>query len=324
LIEKNKKEFDLCNVSEWQKDNLGEGVTVVVLDSGDEVFDNMKNYDIEIPFKDDDDTTSHGTSVIAVGMQIAPKTRVVYMPYLNNNKKQEIIDWIIEHQDEIDLINCSFSGAVVELKRLEQLDIPIVCSSGNDGDKSKLGVNAPAKYNWTIAVGAYSANLDAADNYSNGGKYLDCIAPSWIYYPNSEGKPVFFNGTSCSAPFVTFSLALYISWRKRNNLSKLSREEVKEFIYKNAKDVYEEGHDYKSGYGLFILPEEIPQIIKEDSDMFIDVDYKKWYGKAVKFVEDEKLMSGYEDGTFRGEEPITRYEMAQILYNLKNSILNKQ
>lgn len=308
-LKQNEAEFKLCNIDIWQNDNLGEGVTVVVLDSGDEVFDNVKHYNIVIPFEDEDDDTAHGTSVVAVGMQIAPKTKVVYMSYLYNDKKEKIIDWIIEHKDEIDLINCSFSGSVRELKRLEGLGLPIVCSSGNDGDKDKNGVNAPGKYDWTIAVGAYSENNGSVDHYSNGGENLDCVAPSWIYYPNSKGKPVFFNGTSCSAPFVTFSLALYFSWRKRNNLPKMNVEEVRQFIKNNTLDLYEEGHDYESGYGLFRLPKGMPDI-KEVINLK-DIN-GHWAEESIKNMIMEGIIEGYEDGTFRPDETVTRAEIAVI------------
>lgn len=260
MIEKNKAEFELCNIDVWQKDNLGEGVTVAVLDSGDTPFDYMKT-NVIVPIEDEDADTDHGTATIAVGYQIAPKAKIILLPFLFNNKDQECIDYIKKHADEIDLINvsASFSKWFAEkyFGQLKELNIPIICSSGNDSDKSKDGVNYPAKFNYTIAVGAYSENHNAVDSYSNGGKDLDCVAPSWIYYYNSKGKEVFFNGTSCAAPFVTFSLALYISWRKRNGLPKLSVEEIRKFIYENTLDLYDEGHDYKSGFGLFRLPEEV-------------------------------------------------------------------
>jgi len=49
-----------------------------------------------------------------------------------------------------------------------------------------------------------------------------------------------------------------------------------------------------------------------------DVPKDKWYYEEVDWVSNEGLMTGYKDGTFRPDEPITRAEVAQILYNLKH------
>jgi hypothetical protein len=47
---------------------------------------------------------------------------------------------------------------------------------------------------------------------------------------------------------------------------------------------------------------------------FSDVDKQKWYSKAIAFVIENTLFSGYPDGTFKPERPITRAELAASLY----------
>jgi hypothetical protein len=49
---------------------------------------------------------------------------------------------------------------------------------------------------------------------------------------------------------------------------------------------------------------------------FPDVPADAWYAKAVEKVNDMGLMLGYEDGTFRPNDKLTRAEAATILKRL--------
>ena len=42
---------------------------------------------------------------------------------------------------------------------------------------------------------------------------------------------------------------------------------------------------------------------------------EKWYKPAIAWAESTGVVDGYEDGTFRPDEPVTREEFAQMLYN---------
>ena len=49
-------------------------------------------------------------------------------------------------------------------------------------------------------------------------------------------------------------------------------------------------------------------------DHFPDVNPNHWaYDELKKLVETYQCVAGYPDGTFRGEQPATRYEMAGLL-----------
>lgn len=46
---------------------------------------------------------------------------------------------------------------------------------------------------------------------------------------------------------------------------------------------------------------------------FIDVPTDHWAADAVKFLASKGINEGYEDGTFRGDKNMTRYEVAAML-----------
>ena len=44
---------------------------------------------------------------------------------------------------------------------------------------------------------------------------------------------------------------------------------------------------------------------------FSDVDASSWAYQSVEQLANAGIINGYPDGTFKGSNPITRYEMAQ-------------
>ena len=52
-----------------------------------------------------------------------------------------------------------------------------------------------------------------------------------------------------------------------------------------------------------------------DGETFTDVHNGDWYAEAVNWAASKGIIAGFEDGTFRPNDPITREQMAAILYN---------
>ena len=48
---------------------------------------------------------------------------------------------------------------------------------------------------------------------------------------------------------------------------------------------------------------------------FSDVDPESWYGEAVRWAVSEGIASGYGGGLFGPDDPITREQLALMLYN---------
>ena len=53
---------------------------------------------------------------------------------------------------------------------------------------------------------------------------------------------------------------------------------------------------------------------------YSDVKNDAWYAVAVEDVSAAGLMEGYEDGTFRPNESMTRAEVATVLWRLLNKL----
>jgi hypothetical protein len=78
--------------------------------------------------------------------------------------------------------------------------------------------------------------------------------------------------------------------------------------------------DYKQGWGLPILPlsDELKIIVGGTPMVFKDVEQDRWSKSAIDFCVEKGLMIGFEDGTFRPTEPVTREQIAVILERLIN------
>ena len=49
---------------------------------------------------------------------------------------------------------------------------------------------------------------------------------------------------------------------------------------------------------------------------FRDVQKDHWAAGSVQQLADEKIVRGYPDGSYRGDKPVTRYELAVALQNM--------
>lgn len=318
MIEKNRSAFEITNVLKWQQDNLGEGTTIVVLDEGLEPHKHMTQQVEVMTFgevKPNTPKIGHGSGVMAIIHEIAPKARIVYFPFNNVGREQkfEMLQWIIDNSEDVDWITMSMTWyapiAREYFDTIKWLKIPFTVASGNDGDISKGGVSSPADFDYTLAIGSAGVGYKVQAGYSNGGKELMCIAPV-ILAPNATNPEFSRSGTSFATPFVAGAGSLYSSWRRRNKLPKLIHEDSIDLIKQNALDitsekypeVYKVGHDYPTGWGLFRLPSEIPVIKQPEPEKPVEV---------VSFVPDE--VPSVPDGVPTVSEPITTVPALRLI-----------
>lgn len=262
MLKENLPILEEVNLDKWHAAGYtGKDVTIALLDSKCKPRELMKDFHKDVLGTEKE--IGHGTNVGYTAYVAGPGVRV--LAFNHSWHSDEAYNWIKDHKDEIDLINVSLAGIAgmpaPAFLKYEELGIPMICASGNDGYEDR--VSYPANYDFTISIGAWNwrdkgAFSNDVAGYSNGGTDQDAVAPSGIHMITDEGYIFSQDGTSFAAPFACGMLACYIQLRKEKGYPKMAPEEVRSFIHKNAVDVREPGFDNKSGWGLFTMPSEIP------------------------------------------------------------------
>lgn len=254
----------LLRVDVWHKAGYtGKNIKIVVLDSNaGKPRKFQKDYLIDVFGKSTN--SGHGSNVAQVIHEFAPDARIYYFDITRN--KDEVFAWIDAHKHEIDFINVSMAGiagmTTPDYLRYEQLRIPMFCASGNDGYTDRISY--PARYDFSIAVGATNSKGQHVSGYSNKGPSLDIVSTSNVYIMNDSGDMWAPSGTSFADPTAVGTMALYEQWRRENGMPKITPEDVMDYVDNPGSciDMYTPGRDDKSGYGLLVLPEKIPTVTK--------------------------------------------------------------
>lgn len=297
MIEENIPKFEKTNILKWQVAGYtGKGINIAVYDSQPAIYDFMEEY-ASIPCDEyiDRDTDKrklrqdgHCMSVAKVIHEVAPDAKIFLLDGMKDENANNA-KWIVDPANGIDLIACSHGSSIgagkdgendQRWKTIKASGIPMFCASGNQGTTPP---HNPARYGWTIGVGAALSSLDQPDANSNYGEGLDCLAYTLVFMPTSDGRVIPFGGTSCSAPFACGLFALYAQWMKEQKKA-ITVEAVKRFIMDYAQDMKETGWDETTGYGLISLPEEVPEVEDMKIVLTIDSDIAVVDGREVQML----------------------------------------
>ena len=269
------------NIPSVWSNTQGENVVIAVIDTGmsdhPDLGDNVTTGENFIPYENDMDMNGHQTHCVGIicaqnndmGMVgVAPKSKVVCIKALDKNGSGSYmgITQALEYCADIlkpDIVSMSLGGTQPfspmheQIKRLYDMNIPVICAAGNSGAG---GVNYPAKYPETISVAAYDKNGNVA-GFSSKGEEVDWAAPGVdIYSTFLEGRYARMSGTSMACPFMAGVVALMISnWKKTSNTRRSIPSIIEELLH-HTKDRGVIGPDNSWGYGVV----DVPELIDDD------------------------------------------------------------
>lgn len=334
----NKREFEKLNIIKWHEQGYtGRGVKVANLETANPKLHYLGR--VHDPFKlgSSSFTNTHGNKTLGVINQVAPDSEYYLLSSAMQQEGKTVVGRMVEEtipfieEKKIQLINASLGGYSIKeiedsLNMLIQNGSTFVTSVGNTGERG-AGSYAESP-NW-ISIGAVGLSRKGETflkPYSSRSEFLDFVSYSGLNVHDSrkgyENNTMIEEGTSFSSPLFCGMLALVQQFFKEKTGEYLKRKQLIKFIKDNVKQLDDKVKSTEYGYGLFILPN--PKEIdvnkytqrKEEIDLnFKDVEEGKWYYKAIEYVTKENLMNGYEDGTFRPNEPLTRAQLAQVLFN---------
>lgn len=259
----------------WSK-TQGEDIKICILDSAGETdhIDLVENYIGGVNLTRSAsaaDFIGHSTHVagsIAASQNgigvvgVAPKAKFYLVKVLNNEgfgtakSIEDGFKFCIDTKP--DIVSASL-GAPNEIgncheyiKTLYGMNIPVICAVGNTG---REGINYPAAYPETIAVGAYGEDGELA-RFSTFGDEVDFVGPGvGIYSTWKDGGYAKLSGSSMACPFITGIVALLLSKHKKQEKESGQNdcrtvEQIKEHLRKYAIDRGDIGKDKKWGYGI--------------------------------------------------------------------------
>lgn len=160
------------------------------------------------------------------------------------------LDWLV--QENVPIINMSIGGGLNKLvqKAVDHAvskGIIVVASAGNSGPFTKKK-NYPAALENVLAITAVDKHGTNA-RFASAGKYIDFATPGVdIWLASAQGGKA-MSGTSFAAPIFTAYAAAVMQHRGLK-----TKEELKAFFKKHAKDTADIGHDKYTGWGVVQLP----------------------------------------------------------------------
>lgn len=269
-------------------------------------------------------TDNHGAKVCKVFSELAPEARVFSGVLTGSTSGKEITSYgltvdgklydfesfIIENN--IKVMNSSKSGGAEVVSQfikkfiVDKHGVIFTAAAGN----SYAEVTCPYK-NSAIVVGAvnYEDGGPVHANYSGEGPEVDFNAFAHLY-----------DGTSFAAPFLLGEITLLL-----NKYGDFNQAECIEILISLGKDLGDQGKDDKYGWGVPVLPLtdklEILEKLRGAEEMhFTDVEETRWSKAAIDRCVAEGLLVGFEDGTFRPTETVTREQFAVILTRILDKI----
>ncbi|GAA4006894.1 S8 family serine peptidase [Deinococcus rubellus] len=240
--------------------NLGEGVTVAVIDTGIDLQHEMfqgalvgsqDQWDFvgndAVPQEEgsfSDEGFGHGTNVASIVLQIAPHARIMPLRVLapdgsgDETAVAQAIDFAVSHGANV--INLSL-GSITKSDTIKKMinyaaskGVAVISSSGNTGDDRVTYPARDASGNFMVGVGSVNSK-DLKSDFSTYGDKVGVMAPGEMVWGPVPGNLFsYWSGTSMASPMVAGSLALALGQPLAN---KIKPENLVGLILKTASDI---------------------------------------------------------------------------------------
>lgn len=235
--------------------------------------------------------TAHGRKVAEVLKMIAPEAEI----WLDCDYKASVTDF------DIYTTSLSFNSDKYEInqnkaKKLYEQDKFLVCAVGNNSEDSQTAISTNP-YFQSIGACTLKNGKPKRAYYSSVTDDIDFM--SLTSFDLTDGE---FDGSSCAAPIFAAMCALVQCYYLKNMKFLLSNEELLMIVRDNCIDLNEEGHDPKTGYGLFILPDLVEMEGERDMSSSVikrEVRYKYLkdvpageFHDVIKYLVDQDIIRG--------------------------------
>lgn len=267
------------NVPDTWKFTKGEGVTVLIIDTGATDHPDL-NGAIDVSkcrsFLSDEpdvfDLNGHSTHCQGIvgardndqGMVgVAPLCTIITAKALGadgSGSNQSVVDalnYAVELKPDIVSMSLGSPEGTEEMhtaiKKLFDMNIPVIAAAGNSGTAND--VNYPGKYPECVTVTAFDENGSPAP-FNSTGPEVEISAPGVNIFSTWLNKSYAkLSGTSMATPFVAGTVALLIAkHRKQEKETGLNDcktvDQIKEHLSKYSDDKGILGHDDVWGYGM--------------------------------------------------------------------------
>lgn len=313
---------EYCGVKRWNDAGyLGEGVVVWTTEKhkGNSSEHGCKTHDRIFDAAPGATIINASISAIYSNEEIE-KFEIIYQPSHDSNERIKYEPEEFIKKFKIKIITRSIGGGMFsDLKSSkmgrfwkemqDKYNLIFFNSFGNKGNENKDETG-------DLAIYVQACHLD-----NKGKPVRDYYSSTGISDHNFIDFRGWDSGTSFSAPYLAGKTALLIE-----RYGDLTQEDVIQYWKDHVEDLDDEGYDKYTGFGLPILgdvneeydfPSKEGNKGEDEMKKFKDVPENAWYKEAIDYVVEKGYMKGVSEDEFKPDSPLTRAQLAQVLYNLE-------
>lgn len=313
---------EYCGVKRWNDASyLGEGVVVWTTENhkGNSSEHGCKTHDRIFDAAPGATIINASISAIYSNEEIE-KFEIIYQPSHDSNERIKYEPEEFIKKFKIKIITRSIGGGMFSDPKSSKMgrfwkemqdkyNLIFFNSFGNKGNENKDETG-------DLAIYVQACHLD-----NKGKPVRDYYSSTGISDHNFIDFRGWDSGTSFSAPYLAGKTALLIE-----RYGDLTQEDVIQYWKDHVEDLDDEGYDKYTGFGLPILgdvneeydfPSKEGNKGEDEMKKFKDVPENAWYKEAVDYVVEKGYMQGVSEDEFKPDSPLTRAQLAQVLYNLE-------